>query len=322
MPTARSACLPLAPILAFFCLTLLLVEAHEQVHALSTRLLCGGWAGRTFDNVLPYPGCSATHLALVDIAAPLFSYLCLWAGAAAMAHAGRAIRAAGFALLFASLPLGRLLPQVVATFVAGTTADEYSFVHRLAGEAAGRGGAGVAAIAVALVFTVPPLAFAWTRLPPRGRSRLLAVFCGLPLLAVIAWLAVANGVLAHDASPGSGRGAWPGPVAARRGPRRRDRRRTVPAAPSPARPRPRRGGPCVAIAASDTEVRPMIAEVLRHMPPRVHVLFAWLAGTGLRRLRTRERDPQGLWILPLLFVAWGLGGLLAQGAVVPLAPLW
>src|SRR5690606_35931476 len=71
-----------ASIAAFLCLTLLLVEAHGQVHALATHLLCGGGAGRVFDDVLPYPGCGATRLALVDIAAPLFSYTCLGVGAA------------------------------------------------------------------------------------------------------------------------------------------------------------------------------------------------------------------------------------------------
>lgn len=202
-----------ASILAFLCLTLLLVEAHEQVHALATRLLCGGWAGRVFDNVLPYPGCRATRLALVDIAAPLFSYACLGLGAALMGPADRRTQSFGFALLFASLPLGRVLPQVVTVFVAGSTADEYSFVHRLAGDALGRGATGMVAVAIALAFTMPPLLFAWRRLPSAQRPRLFAGFYGLPLLFVIAWLIVGmNGLLAHGVLASLGTTAWPGLV--------------------------------------------------------------------------------------------------------------
>ena len=203
-----------ASIAAFLCLTLLLVEAHEQVHALATRALCGGWAGRTFDNVLPYPGCVAGRLAIVDIAAPLFSYACLWLGAALMGRAVPRMRAFGFALLFASLPLGRLLPQIVAAFVAGSTADEYAFVRRIAGDALSRGAAGALATALALALTVPPLVLAWRRLAPQDRPRWFAAFYGLPLLFVIAWLAGANRLLAGGALAPLGSAAWPGLVIA------------------------------------------------------------------------------------------------------------
>lgn len=213
MPNALRLRPTFASILAFLCLTLLLIEAHEQMHALSTRLLCGGWAERVFDNVLPYPGCSTTRLALVDIAAPLFSYLCVGLGAALMGRADRRTQAVGFALLFASLPLGRVLPQVVATFVAGTTADEYSFVRHLAGPALGRGAAGAGATAIALAATLPPLILAWRRLQPQGRPRLFAAFYGLPLLFAIAWLAIGNGLLANGILASLGTTAWPGLVA-------------------------------------------------------------------------------------------------------------
>lgn len=201
-----------ASIAAFFCLTLLLVEAHEQLHALATRALCGGWAERVFDNVLPYPGCGAGRLALVDIVAPLFSYACLWFGAALMGRANPRMRTFGFGLLFASLPLGRLLPQIVTAFVAGSTSDEYSFVRHLAGDALGRGTAGAVATALALVLTLPPLLVAWRRLQPQDRTRLFAGFYGLPLLFLIAWLIGANGLLAHGVLASLGGVAWPGLV--------------------------------------------------------------------------------------------------------------
>lgn len=199
-------------IAAFLCLTLLLVEAHEQVHALATRLLCGGWAPRVFDNVLPYAGCSNAHMALVDIAAPLFSYACMAFGAVLMRRAAPRQQAFGFSLLFASLPFGRVLPQIVTTFVAGSTADEYSFVHRLGGAALGRPGAGAIATLLALALTVPPLLVAWRSLAAQGRPRLFAGFYGLTLLVVIAWLVGMNALLASGVLAALGGPAWPGPV--------------------------------------------------------------------------------------------------------------
>ncbi len=204
----------LASIAAFLGLTLLLVEAHEQLHALSTRLLCGGWAERTFDNVLPYPGCGASRLAFVDAAGPLFSYACLWIGAALTGRANPRMQAFGFALLFASLPLGRVLPQVVTIFAAGSTSDEYSFVRRLAGDALGRGATGCAALALALALSVPPLLVAWRRLPAQGRLRTFARFYLLPLPFVIAWLMVGmNGLLARGVLGSLDLAGWPGLVA-------------------------------------------------------------------------------------------------------------
>lgn len=201
-----------ASIVAFLCLTLLLIEAHEQVHALATRALCGGWAGRTFDNVLPYASCGAGQLAVVDVTAPLFSYACLWLGAALMGRAEPRMQAFGFGLSFASLPLGRLLPQVVTAFVSGSTADEYSFVRRLAGDALSRGAAGALATALALALTVPPLIVVWRRLAPPDRLRWFAAFYGLPLPFVIAWLAGANRLLADGVLASLGGATWPGLV--------------------------------------------------------------------------------------------------------------
>lgn len=203
-----------APIAAFLCLALLLVEAHEQAHALSTRLLCGGWAERTFDNVLPYPACGASRLAFVDAAGPLFSYACLWLGAALTGRANPRTQAFGFALLFAGLPLGRVLPQVVTIFAAGSTSDEYAFVRRLAGDALGRGATGGVALALALALSVPPLLVAWRRSPSQGRLRTFAGFCLLPLLFVIAWLMVGmNGLLARGVLGSLDLAGWPGLVA-------------------------------------------------------------------------------------------------------------
>ncbi len=99
---------------AFACLVLLHVELHEQAHALTTRALCGGWPARTFDNVLPYAGCPDAALPFIDLAGPLFSWLWMATGAWLLLRARPTAQAWGFSLLFSALPIGRILPQVVA----------------------------------------------------------------------------------------------------------------------------------------------------------------------------------------------------------------
>lgn len=200
-------------LVVFAALTLLLVEAHEQLHAVGTRLLCGGWAERVFDNVLPYRGCSPVRLAVVDILGPLFSYAMLWLGAILAWRPGARAQAVGVGLAFASLPLGRLLPQLVTAFVEGSTSDEYGFLRRVAGDALDRREAGLLACLIALALTLPPLVALWKRLPADRRLSVFVRFYSLPLVFVIVWMAVMNAALAHgvlsrDLLPG-----WPALVA-------------------------------------------------------------------------------------------------------------
>ena len=200
-------------LVVFAALTLLLVEVHEQCHAIATRLLCGGWAGRAFDNVLPDAGCGPAGLAAVDAAGPLVSYALLRLGAVLAWRPTPRAQAAGAALAFASLPLGRLLPQLVTAFVEGSTADEYGVVRRLAGDGLDRPQAAGLAFLIALALTLPPLVALWKRLPAERRARRFAGFCCLPLVFVIVWMtgmnaALALGPLRADALPG-----WPALVA-------------------------------------------------------------------------------------------------------------
>lgn len=62
----------------------------------------------------------------------------------------------------------------------------------------------------------------------------------------------------------------------------------------------------------------MIAEILRATPIWVFVLFAYLMWAGLCRLRTQVRRMRSLWIAPVLFVLWGLYGLLGRAGPLPL----
>ena len=200
-------------LVVFAALTLLLVEVHEQLHAVGTRLLYGGWAEWVFDNVLPYRGCSPARLAVVDVVGPLFSYAMLWLGAVLAWRPGTRAQALGFSLAFASLPLGRLLPQLVTAFVEGSTSDEYGFLRRMAGDALDRREAGLLAFLVALALTLPPLVALWKRLPADRRLSLFVRFYSLPLVFVIVWLAGMNAALAHGVLSRDLLQGWPALVA-------------------------------------------------------------------------------------------------------------
>lgn len=60
----------------------------------------------------------------------------------------------------------------------------------------------------------------------------------------------------------------------------------------------------------------MIIEILRGTPIWVYAVFAWLVWNGIAQLRDREIAIRPLWIMPLIFVLWGLLGLAQSGAVL------
>ena len=147
---------------------------HEQCHAIVTRLACGGWSSRVFDNVLPHAGCSPGRQAVVDIAGPLFSYALLWIGALVFRQASSPHRALGFTLAFAALPLARILPQVLTAFVEATS-DEYGFLRQISGGAIER--ASVGTLATVLALALPPLVILWRGLPAGRRGRWRPASC-------------------------------------------------------------------------------------------------------------------------------------------------
>ncbi|MBO2007009.1 hypothetical protein J4732_14065 [Serratia marcescens] len=116
------------------------MEIHEQGHAIATRLLCGGWADRVFDNVLTYSGCSASSLAVVDLVGPLFSYAMLWTGALIAAPV------AGDARPRPQRPSLRCPSRVLFRRSRWPWSPAprltYGFVRRIAGDAIERAGAG------------------------------------------------------------------------------------------------------------------------------------------------------------------------------------
>jgi hypothetical protein len=196
---------------AFACLVLLHVELHEQAQALTTRVLCGGWPERTFDNVLAYAGCGDAALPLIDLAGPLFSLIWMGAGAWLLLSRNPAARAWGFSLLFSGLPVGRVLPQIVAMWAPGATSDESAFFRRLPVLRLDQTDSALLAFVVTVAAVAPLLVVAWRRLEPDGRARTFAAFGFLPLALVTVWVMTAmNGLLRIDPLPGLGWTGWPG----------------------------------------------------------------------------------------------------------------
>ena len=54
----------------------------------------------------------------------------------------------------------------------------------------------------------------------------------------------------------------------------------------------------------------LVFDILSHTPVWVWVLFAYLVSRGVVALREREMQPGRALIVPIVFLVWGLAGLL------------
>lgn len=89
---------------AFSFLLLAIHEAHELVHAIAGRVLCGEWPVRDFNSWHFAGACSSWW---PTAAGPLFSYALMFIGAL-IAHRSERFRAGGIAVLFAANPFARI----------------------------------------------------------------------------------------------------------------------------------------------------------------------------------------------------------------------
>jgi hypothetical protein len=63
----------------------------------------------------------------------------------------------------------------------------------------------------------------------------------------------------------------------------------------------------------------MILDKLAHTPSWVWIVFAVLVGLGLKQTRAREITPARVTILPLIFIALSVSGVVRTAASLPLA---
>lgn len=171
---------PLRLIAFFLALSFLCMGAHELIHHVTTRAVCGSWGTMTYSQFFAPEGCGQKPVWIGTLAGPLLSYALLW-----IAIAWRS--KLSVLLIFANLPLGR------AMGVLTSSGDEMLLARRAFGDSAWP-----ALLAITILLLAPPLVAAWRRLEPQGRSWRFAALLVLPLLWDFAFKRLFLGGLLSD----------------------------------------------------------------------------------------------------------------------------
>lgn len=158
-------------------------QGHEFTHHLVTRLTCGAWGTMDLMAYEAAPGCEypAHRASLLGLAAgPAVNYSLMIAGGI-LAWRSRRFALLGVSLVFAALPIGRLL----TLFGSG---DEILLGQYLVA----RGPVGIwTARLVGLAIILPAFAAAWSAIANRRRWLVFAGLFLLPLLVLggaAAWI--------------------------------------------------------------------------------------------------------------------------------------
>ncbi|MEM1093744.1 MAG: hypothetical protein AAGJ10_03995 [Bacteroidota bacterium] len=185
--------------IALLTLTLFLHEVHELVHIFSGRVACGCFGWRDFNVWGLCEGCSAIWPTL---AGPAFTFALIWLGAWWLFSDAQWQRDLGFALVFANMPLARIL-----TSLSGG-GDEVFALRKLMSSGAAAEWTGLTAV---LLLSVPPLVLAYRALARRHRWAWFLGFLVLPVaLDLVIVLMGMNGLL--EAGVLSEPGIWGTPV--------------------------------------------------------------------------------------------------------------
>jgi hypothetical protein len=178
-------------LMAFFALCLVMFETHEFVHIITGRIICGCWGERNFNVWGLCHGCTEAKplSVLATFTGPLYSYVLIWLGAYfLMKGATIARQAMGFSLIFANLPLARIVTAAMRggdeifglrEWLGTPDRSNSSLIWLLGG-------------VLVLVLTIPPLIAAYKALQNRNK---LWVFIGFLILPMLAGFAVIFGVL-------------------------------------------------------------------------------------------------------------------------------
>lgn len=168
-------------LLSFFTLVFLVHELHDWAHTITAWSVCGCWGPRAFDFWDFCSKCTATSpypRVLAWITGPLINYILIWAGWGLM-HPENPIekRSLGFALVFATLPLVRIL-GALAGGGDETFALRQLFQHADGGN---RHNVALAGLLIVLILNLPPLIRAFLLFPGwLGKIGVFAAFLILP----------------------------------------------------------------------------------------------------------------------------------------------
>jgi hypothetical protein len=166
---------------AFLAIQFMLGQAHELAHHVAGRMVCGAWGTMTFDFFFLPEGAAGNPAALWStFAGPAFTYALILLGGLLL---WRGPSRAGFFLVFANLPMGRL-----ASVLTGH-GDEVVLAQAWLGGPWAR----PVAVALALLLLIPALWAAFRTLAQPGRIR---TFAGLLILPLVADLLLKRALLA------------------------------------------------------------------------------------------------------------------------------
>ena len=97
--------------IAFYCMVMLYVSLHELVHHFTGAAICGDWGYKTFNYFETACSDDEQIRYLATFAGPFFTFLIMWLGAWMLQKrdASAYTKQLGFAMIFAQLPLQRML---------------------------------------------------------------------------------------------------------------------------------------------------------------------------------------------------------------------
>lgn len=178
---------------AFFLLTLILGELHEQVHINMGWIVCGGYGPRDFNAWKTAADCAQPSLAFLSTTVgPLFSFAVMWLGAVLLLKAKTLdYKAIGFSLIFAPLPFARIFTAAMGG------GDEKVVLNRFLKEDFSPETIKIFALVLVATVCLPPMLIALKSIKNRFALLYVIGFSVLPLIVLGAYvLTFLNSVLA------------------------------------------------------------------------------------------------------------------------------
>jgi hypothetical protein len=179
-------------ILAFLLLTLVMLELHETVHVITGRIICGAWGARDFNVWGLCEGCEKAHpLAWVaTLTGPLFSFMLMWFGAIWLNSARIKKRAAGFVLIFANIPFGRISQAMMGS------GDEMVVARHLLKASFSHSQMVLICSVIVLALGLPPIIKAYRVIGNKYALLYVLGFLTLPLVFILSYVLMGlNGLL-------------------------------------------------------------------------------------------------------------------------------
>ena len=198
-----------AYLLTFLSLVFVIHEFEDWMHVMIGEWICGCWGTKGFNSwtLCDHSDVSGNILVFVWLAGPLLAYSVIWVAWSVLeSKRSTSTWSIGFSLLFATLPLGRIL-----TALSGTSDETYAFRELFQRPDGSNHGIVVAlALMLVLALTIPPIIkSAKIAGGLKENLYLIPLFLVLPLLAdyLVVSLGMnkllSTGVMQEESLPGT-----------------------------------------------------------------------------------------------------------------------